>query len=202
MIKSLTHRVKNQDILRKLSAGNQKYLSCKKPEGDVSPNLRLETSSHGQRPYAIVVTCSDSRVIPEAIFCAGLGELFIIRVAGNVIDNHQLGSIEYAAAHLHCRMIIVLGHTKCGAVAAAMEGHNDDAEGYIKYITGEIHKAIKGETDDRKACILNVERSVRLIENGFKHHPEINCDMLDIVGAVYDIETGNVDWLDLADDML
>ena len=73
------------------------------------------SAAEGQKPYAIVISCSDSRVIPEAIFSAGIGDLFVIRVVGNVLDNHQLGSIEYAAEHLGVKLIVMLGHTGCGA---------------------------------------------------------------------------------------
>ena len=103
-------------IREKLSIGNKQYLKTS------DEALRLDTAENGQHPYAIVVCCSDSRVIPEQIFSADIGDLFVIRVAGNVLDQHQLGSIEYAAGHLHCQHIIVLGHTGCGAVTAALKG--------------------------------------------------------------------------------
>ena len=90
------------EALEKLKAGNQRYLSATANPGDVSPKIRHKTCTEGQEPYAIVITCSDSRVIPESIFSAGIGELFVIRVAGNVMDKHQLGSVEYAADHLGC----------------------------------------------------------------------------------------------------
>ncbi len=104
---------------------------------------------NGQKPYAIVIGCSDSRVIPERIFHAAMGDLFTIRVAGNVIDDHQLGSIEYAAGHLGTKLILVLGHTQCGAVTAAID---HDPGGYIKFITDEIKRAIGDEKDDYKAA--------------------------------------------------
>ena len=107
--------------LKKLLEGNQKYLTSEKGAGDISPRIRLKTAGEGQNPYAIIITCSDSRVIPEAIFQCGIGDLFVIRLAGNVIDNHQLGSIEYAADHLGTKLIMVLGHTHCGAVDAAIQ---------------------------------------------------------------------------------
>ena len=103
----------NCDIRERLIAGNRTYMQG----GD--QKLRIETAECGQHPCAIVIACSDSRVIPEQIFSAGIGELFVIRVAGNVLDNHQLGSIEYAGAHLGCKLIFLLGHTDCGAVSAA-----------------------------------------------------------------------------------
>ena len=96
------------EALEKLKEGNQRYLSVSANPGDISPQIRQDTCANGQSPYAIVITCSDSRVIPEGIFTAGIGELFVIRVAGNVMDNHQIGSVEYAAGHLGCNLVVVL----------------------------------------------------------------------------------------------
>ena len=126
--------------------------------GDVSPKIRHKTCTEGQEPYAIVITCSDSRVIPESIFSAGIGELFVIRVAGNVMDKHQLGSVEYAADHLGCNLVVVLGHDNCGAVGAAI---SDKPGGYVKYITDEILKAIGEEKDPLKASCLNAKKKRR-----------------------------------------
>ena len=106
--------------IQMLKDGNRKYLQAKREIGDISEAVREDTCRNGQHPYALIVTCSDARVIPEAIFQAGIGDLFIIRVAGNVIDNHQLGSIEYAALHLGVNLIVVMGHAHCGAVDAAI----------------------------------------------------------------------------------
>ena len=97
------------DAIYKLAAGNLKYLNAENGSGDISRRIRMSTWTKGQSPYAIIVTCSDSRVIPENIFSAGIGELFVIRLAGNIIDDHQLGSIEYAAGHLGCRLVVVAG---------------------------------------------------------------------------------------------
>lgn len=151
----------------------------------------MYTKEHGQHPYAIVVTCSDSRVIPESIFSAGIGDLFVIRVAGNVIDDHQLGSIEYAASHLGSPLIVVLGHTCCGAVDAAI---HHDPEGYIKFITDEIKLAIGDEKDDFKACCLNVRRSMALIEHSLDI-AKMEEKGMQVVGAVYHIEDGRVEFL-------
>ena len=184
--------IRNQDIVQRLREGNARYLAAGTPAGDISPALRARTAEAGQNPYAIVITCADSRVIPESIFSAGLGELFVIRVAGNVLDNHQLGSIEYAAAHLDTKLILMLGHTGCGAIHAAMEGGGD---GFIKFITDEVRAAIGGERDDYRACVKNVEHGVAVIREEFRHHPEIPSAHLDILGAVYRIDSGEVDWL-------
>lgn len=178
--------------VHKLKEGNEKYLETLTGMGDVSKESRVRTYLHGQHPYAIIVTCSDSRVIPESIFSAGIGDLFVIRLAGNVIDDHQLGSIEYAAGHLGCRLIVVMGHTHCGAVDAAM---NSDPEGYIKFITDEIKRAIGDEKDERRACEKNVWQSIRMIEHSLKiHHIEEDIG-LKVTAAMYDIETGRVDFL-------
>lgn len=179
-------------VIDRLVEGNRRYLAAQRPEGDVSPARRLQTSEEGQHPQAIVICCSDSRVVPEHIFSAGIGELFVIRVAGNVLDRHQLGSIEYAAAHLHCRLVLVLGHTGCGAVGAALSG---GGEGTIAYITDEILRAIGDERDPDRACRLNVLHAVDVIRSAFSAHPEIPSGELDVRGAVYNIRDGSICWL-------
>ena len=177
--------MENDERIERLLAGNRQY-------GSVSDAaLRERTAVHGQQPWAIVVACSDSRVIPEEIFSATLGELFVIRVAGNVLDNHQLGSIEYAAAHLGCSLVVVLGHTRCGAVTATLHGESD---GFIKTITDEILEAIGEERDPLRACEKNVLFAVERIRGEFAEHPEINN--VTVRGAVYDVLDGSVRFLD------
>ena len=176
-----------EEALKKLKEGNKQYLDAEKSGGDISLALRQKTCAEGQFPYAIIITCADSRVIPESIFNAGIGELFVIRVAGNVIDKNQLGSIEYAADHLGSRLIVVMGHTHCGAVGAAM---SSAPEGFVKYITDEIKKAIGDEKDEDKACCLNVMNSIQTIKDSL----EIK-DGLAVCGAVYHIEDGSVEFL-------
>ena len=179
-------------IVDRLIEGNRSYLAAGQNPGEYSAALRRDTAENGQHPHSIVICCSDSRVVPESIFGAGLGELFVIRIAGNVLDSHQLGSIEYAAAHLGCKLILVLGHSQCGAVGAAISGHS---EGYIRYITDEILKAVGEEKDPEAACRLNVLHGVDLIRSAFREHPEIPSAGMDIRGAVYNIRSGQVDWL-------
>ena len=175
--------------LAKLKQGNEIYLKGEN-NGDISLLKRQDTFQNGQHPYAIIISCSDSRVIPESIFNAGIGDLFVIRVAGNVMDDHQLGSVEYAAHHLGVKLIVVLGHNHCGAGDAAVN-HNPD--GYIKFITDEIKKAVGDEKDEYKACCLNVKHSMEIIENSFEIHQEEEHG-LKVVGAVYHIENGKVDF--------
>ena len=177
----------NRDLAR-LMAGNAQYIGKRSTIGDISGRLRLQTAKEGQRPFAVVLTCSDSRVIPEAIFQCGIGDLFVIRVAGNVVDDHQLGSVEYAVGHLDTGLVMVLGHTQCGAVAAAI---HREAEGCIRTITDEICAAIGDETDPDLACCLNVKRSVERIENSLHTEPD-GPNGVTVVGAVYDIRSGAV----------
>lgn len=180
------------EAIAKLKEGNERYLAALVNPGDISPDTRTHICENGQQPYAIIVACSDSRVIPEAAFCAGLGDLFVIRVAGNVIDDHQLGSIEYAASHLGCKLVLVLGHTHCGAVGAAI---NDDPSGYIKFITDEIKSAIGDETDDYRASCLNVAHSIAVIETSLEIQKEEREDSLVVAGALYRLEDGKVIFL-------
>ncbi len=187
---TVEYTVSADEAVEKLKLGNEKYLQSMTSSGDISPEARRETCENGQKPYAVIVTCSDSRVIPESIFSAGIGELFVIRVAGNVMDDHQLGSIEYAVEHLGIRLVAVLGHDHCGAVDAAI---NHDPEGYIKFITDEIKLAIGDEQDDYKACCLNVKRSVAVIESSFEIHREQQHG-LKVIGALYRLADGRVEF--------
>ncbi len=181
------------DAIYKLAAGNLKYLNAENGSGDISRRIRMSTWAKGQSPYAIIVTCSDSRVIPENIFSAGIGELFVIRLAGNIIDEHQLGSIEYAEDHLGCNLVVVLGHTGCGAVDAAMY---HEPYGTVKFITDEIADAIGDETDEAAACLANVAHSVRRIEESRKVRTDEAEHGLRVIGALYRTDTGEVQFLE------
>lgn len=178
--------VSAEAALKRLRDGNKKYLKANTGSGDISPERRIFTSTEGQKPYAVIVGCSDSRVIPESIFSAGIGELFVIRVAGNVIDRHQLGSIEYAAEHLGCKLVVVLGHTGCGAIGAAL-GQNG---GFVKSITDEIRSAIGLERDGERASVLNVRHSVERIKSSIKAEGGLL-----VTGALYRTDSGVVEFL-------
>lgn len=173
------------DALERLKEGNEIYVRSAKSACDISPEKRLSASRNGQKPYAVIVSCSDSRVIPECIFSAGIGDLFVVRVAGNVIDAHQLGSIEYAVEHLGCKLVVVLGHTCCGAVSAAKQENG----GYVKCITDEIKRAVGEEKDEKRASILNVKQSVSKIDTLLK-----KADGLLVWGALYQTDSGVVDF--------
>ena len=183
--------VSAKEAIKRLKEGNEKYISADTFQSDVSSVILEHFAKNGQEPYAIIISCSDSRVIPERIFHAAIGDLFTIRVAGNVIDDHQLGSIEYAAGHLGTKLILVLGHTGCGAVTAAI---HHDPDGFIKYITDDIKEAIGDETDDYKAAVLNVKHSIKHIEDSLEIQKDEEQGLV-VAGAVYRIEDGTVEFL-------
>lgn len=180
--------------LQALKEGNRKYLNARTGGGDISPEKRLHAFKNGQAPYAVVVSCSDSRVLPESIFFAGIGDLFVIRVAGNVTDGIALGSIEYALSHLKTPLVVVLGHTCCGAVNAAIKG---GACGNIKMITDKIRLAISGERDDCAASRLNVEAEVNAIKKALA---KANL-CAETIGAIYRTDTGEVEFLENSENL-
>jgi carbonic anhydrase len=120
---------------QRLKAGNNRFADEKSEQPDLSTKRRQELAK-GQKPFAVVLTCADSRLTPEFIFNQGLGDLFVLRVAGNIVDQYELGSIEYAVEHLHVPLVVLLGHEKCGAVEAAMGA--EKPSGNLGKLLGEI----------------------------------------------------------------
>jgi carbonic anhydrase len=158
----------------------------------------LKTSQH---PFAIVLSCSDSRVPPEIVFDQGLGDLFVIRVAGNVIDDHSLGSIEYAADHLAVRLIVVLGHQRCGAVKAAKEtiAAKTEAPAHIQSLVTAIQPAVEATAQGDlnatiEANVRNVTQALRSSTPVLK--PKVDSGELKVLGAYYSLDTGAVAFMD------
>ena len=181
-----------ETALNRLMAGNKEYLIAKEGKGDISEEIRILTHEYGQKPYAIVIACSDSRVIPEKIFMVGIGDIFTIRVAGNVIGDIELGSIEYAAGHLGVKLIMVMGHSRCGAVDAAIHNAGHDS---IVHITDEIRRAIGTETDPVCCEKKNIRHSMERIKKSPLLQTSINDGSLKIVGAYYHTRSGKVEIL-------
>lgn len=181
-----------ESALNRLMAGNKEYLIAKEGTGDISEEIRILTHEYGQKPYAIVIACSDSRVIPEKIFMVGIGEIFTIRVAGNVIGDFELGSIEYAAGHLGVKLIMVMGHSRCGAVDAAIHNAGHDS---IVHITDEIRRAIGTETDPVCCEKKNIRHSMERIKKSPLLQTSINDGSLKIVGTYYHTRSGKVEIL-------
>lgn len=176
-----------EEVLQTLKDGNGKYLTAKTSGGDISQAIRKKTFDNGQKPYAVIVSCSDSRVIPESIFNAGIGELFVIRVVGNVVDETVLSSVDYAVSHLKAPLVVVLGHTGCGAVNSAI---NVNASGMIKKTIDKISKIIGKTKDDYLATCKNVNFGVNEIKTALcTQNPHLK-----VIGAVYHSDIGTVDF--------
>lgn len=181
--------------LSRLMTGNGRYVQHKEVHPDITMARRKELNA-GQHPFAIILGCSDSRVPPELIFDQGLGDLFVIRDAGNVIDDQVLGSIEYAAEHLGTHLIMVLGHEKCGAVSATLAG--GEAPGHIKAVVDTIRPSFelsKNEPGDQvhNCVVANARRVARQIrESEPILHELVMQGKLKVVAADYDIASGKV----------
>lgn len=186
--------------LAQLVAGNQRFVHGKSKHPRQTHKRILETQDH-QHPFAVVVTCSDSRVSPEIIFDEGIGDLFVIRTAGNLMSDLELGSIEYAVEHLGATLVVVLGHTECGAVKAFLEG--GECQGHIKQIVeslaGEVEEqqVLRFEGKDLRACIEgNILHGVTQIEHDEPVLVErISHGKLEVVPMLYDVHTGYVEVL-------
>lgn len=188
-----------------LKKGNAAYLTDS-PVRAASGRARRLQIAQGQAPIAAYVSCSDSRVSPELLFGRGLGELFIIRNAGNTVDTVALGSIEYAVAELGVPLVVVMGHERCGAVAAALEvvRNNVVFPGSIGRMVEPIIPAVLQAQTQRGGDLLdnavreNVRRVVRQLRTATDPlllKPQ-ESGRLKVVGAYYDLETGNVDFFD------
>ena len=177
--------------IQRLVQGNEDYVAGNRNRSDISHARRVETADNGQHPFAIVVSCSDSRVPPEHVFSAGIGDLFVVRTAGNVVSDLDLGSIEFGAKHLGASVIVVLGHNLCGAVTAAMAGH---IEGNITSITKEIQPGIVGAQNQAEAERLNIANTYnRILESEIVRNL-VEQGKLAVVQSKYDIHTGVVEF--------
>jgi carbonic anhydrase len=185
----------SQQALERLIAGNKRFINDVTSRSHHGSDRRLELTK-GQHPIAVLVTCSDSRVPPEILFDQGMGDLFVVRTAGNVVDAVALGSIEYACEHLHVPLVMVLGHEKCGAVTAAI-GH-DAPPGHILAVVENIQNnlmAIKpGEGEPvEQAVQCNARAVARSITNSkpiMEHLVKTNA--VKVVSARYDLDSGEV----------
>lgn len=192
----------SSSALSNLTTGNKKFVLGRvtRPNSNLK---RVEETAKGQKPFACVLACSDSRVSPEILFDQGLGDLFVVRVAGNVADTDEIGSIEYAVGHLHAPILVVMGHTKCGAVTAVAEGAELPTN--IKRLVDNIEPAVERsrKTGLVKAELVahavreNVAQSISdVLRRSEEVRHLVGSGKLKIYGVVYDIETGKMDWLD------
>jgi carbonic anhydrase len=187
------------EAIRRLTEGNHRFM-IGRVEQTEPRDLRLarRAVAHEQHPFAIILACADSRVGPEMLFDQGVGELFEVRTAGHVVDDAAMGSIEYGVEHLHCALIVVLAHERCGAVTAAVEG--GEQPGSIGKLVEAIQPAVeatKGKHGDpvKLAAKQNAHNvAAQLAASPVIAHA-IEHAGLEIAPAYYDLDSGHVDWL-------
>lgn len=191
--------VSAREALEKLKAGNARYVEDrrKRPNADLSRRVSLVG---GQAPFAIILSCADSRVIPEMIFDQGMGDLFVIRVAGNISDNDAvLGSIEYAAVHLNVNLILVLGHQSCGAVTAAVDGNPTDL--HIDELVRAIAPAVEIARKQPGDLLDNAIRcNAHYVADHLRTTGPVLGDLvkdrgLEVVAGYYRLDSGEVEYI-------
>jgi carbonic anhydrase len=192
-----------QQALAQLLEGNQRFTKGQSATPDLSA-ARLHELTAGQKPYAVVLTCADSRVAPEHLFNAGLGDLFVIRVAGNIADSDVIASTEYAVAHLGTRLVVVLGHDSCGAVKAAVAGAKDTPaiEGLVAQIAPAVtiarDEGLKDEALLDRAIVVNANKArEKLINQSALLKDLLVKGELKVISGKYELGTGQVKWLNL-----
>jgi carbonic anhydrase len=179
--------------LAKLKEGNARFASSKDSSSKPTAAKRAETAQ-AQHPFAIILACADSRTGPEIIFDENIGDLFVIRTAGNLVDEHALGSVEYAVEHLGTRLVVVLGHQRCGAVTAALASAT--APGHVQSLVRDIQPAVEAEKGSAGDALENtVAENARLVAAQIRKQAELGEAAKDvrIVPAVYSLDTGKVE---------
>ena len=190
--------------LEQLREGNDRFVANDVSHPHANQERRCETFAGGQHPVATVLSCSDSRVPPELLFDSGIGDLFVVRVAGNVADTDEIATIEYGAAHLKTPLIVVMGHVKCGAVTAVVDGA--DVHGNLPGLLKKIKPAaadardanpdLKGSPLVAKAIRANVFQAMQdVITHSDDVAGLLKSKQVKLVGAIYDLHSGNVQWL-------
>ena len=184
-----------KESLNRLKEGNARFVADQL-NSKLQDSTRRESLLDGQQPYAIILGCADSRIVPELMFDAGLGELFVVRVAGNVANTSSIASIEYAVAHLGTKLIVVLGHQSCGAVTAAVAGGDNgyNLNHLLSQITPAITASKKGATVD-DVSKKNAELTVGdLINRSDIIKNAIDKGDVKVVAAYYNLDSGKVDF--------
>lgn len=183
------------DVLKRLEDGNGRFVQDKL-DGKLQDTVRRTDLTSGQAPWAIVLSCADSRVVPELAFDTGLGEIFTVRVAGNVANTSSIASIEYAVAHLGTKVIVVMGHESCGAVTAAIAGGNN---GYnLNHLLSHIAPAIDQSESNEVNTVVKTNAQVtgeELITRSPIIAEAVNSGKVKIAPAYYNLDSGKVDFL-------
>src|SRR5216110_140892 len=180
--------------LTKLKEGNLRFATSEVSQSKPTAARRKETVQ-GQHPFAIIVGCADSRTPPELIFDQNLGDLFVVRTAGNLVDDYALGSIEYAVEHLGTRLIVVLGHERCGAVTAALSGGS--APGHINSLVRDIQPAVVASKGKKGDALDNaIHENDAEVAAKIRKQAELGdlAAQVRIIEGYYDLDTGKVEW--------
>ena len=201
-----------KEALERLKAGNKDFVSRMTGGGSVVSHEQQKELPQDQDPFAIILSCSDARVPAEIVFNQGLGDLFVIRVAGNIVAPSQVGSVEYAAALFNARLVVVMGHSHCGAILATLEelqrptaNQSPNLRSIVDRVRPSVEVLLKTplrddmETLVKTAVQANVSASVSHLRHGSALlETIIESDGLAVVGAVYSLETGVVEFFDVA----
>jgi len=199
-----------QEALERLREGNHRFASDVRSQNTLTSQTRRRELAAGQEPFAIILGCSDSRVPAEIVFDQGLGDLFVIRVAGNIVAPSQVGSVEFAAERFGTRLVVVLGHSQCGAILATLEELGRPSESQsrnLRSIVDRIRPSVEpllmpGIGHDQESLVRHaVQANIRFSADHLRHGSEvleqlIQNDGLLVVGAEYSLETGVVDFFD------
>ena len=199
-----------REALERLRDGNRRFTAGVRSLDALTRQLRREDAVAGQAPFAVILGCSDSRVPVEIVFDQGLGDLFVIRVAGNIVAPSQVGSVEFAAERFGTRLVVVLGHTRCGAIQATLEELQQPSEKQspnLRSIVDRLRPSVEGllatplrhdpEALTREAVRANVRASASHLRHGSKILERLSQnDGLLVIGAEYALETGEVDFFD------
>ena len=199
-----------QEALERLREGNRRFVSGVRSRDTLTNQVRRNELATGQEPFAIILGCSDSRVPAEIVFDQGLGDLFVIRVAGNIVASSQVDSVEFAAARFGTQLVVVLGHSQCGAILATLEELQQPTNSQsrnLRSIVGRVRPAVEAllATDLRRDPDALVEHAVRANIRASADHLRHGSDILEhlierngllVVGAEYSLESGLVDFFD------
>lgn len=184
------------DAIKELKNGNDRFLQSKLI--NTKYKEQIEQTKPGQKPHSVILTCMDSRVPPEIIFDQGIGNIFVLRVAGNIEDENILGSLEYAVEHANSKLIVVMGHSHCGAVTGAVE---DFKLGNLTQLLDQIKPAIKSDPGDPNTINESAKNNVKItiadiLNRSVTINDLVKDKKISIVGAFYDIETGEVHFME------
>jgi len=198
-----------KEALERLRTGNRRFVAGTRSRDSLAAQAHRPELANGQTPFAILLGCADSRVPAEIVFDQGLGDLFVIRVAGNIVAPSQIGSVEFAAAQYGTRLVVVLGHSQCGAILATLEelrrpteSQSRNLRSIVDRVRPSVEPLLTEHAHDREALVREAVRAnVRVSARQLRHGSELLEQMiaqgnLAVVGAEYSLETGVVDFFD------